>query len=255
VEALLSTPRLINQTRCATTRGLGITKERRSRLTAGGVNVPRSTVNPSSGVIAQEREVVRPAELSERGAAVIEEEEEEPEEEEIEEEAEETVLMCSGTNTGAFTKVTLLDTTVQSGWAVVTTVCAGRDLTRCSSVERDVLVEAQVHPPHQAVAVLLVRTRAHVHGEALSTWWDRSSGCLTAGCVCAAGRMVVQWSDATLTATARRGCQNPQAGARAITTANPTTLALSSTLVPVRTACVQLGTARLLSCADLTRIV
>jgi len=155
VEVVLSTLRLINQIRCVTTRALGITKEKRSRLTAGGVNVPRSTENQSSGVIVQEREVVRPAELSEREAAVREEEEEEPEEGEIEEgEAEETVPMCLGTNTGAFTKVTLLDTTVQSGWAVVTTVCAERDLARCSSAERGVLVEAQVPPPHQAVAVL-----------------------------------------------------------------------------------------------------
>lgn len=247
LEAALSTPRLIEQTKCVTTRVLATTKGRRSRLTTGAVNVPRSTENPSSGVIVQGSGGVRPAGSSEREAEVIEQGEEELEGEETEDQegAEAAVLMCSGTNTDASTKDTLPDTTDQSGWDAVTTACAVRDLTKCSSVEKERPVEVPDHhhlPLLQALEVeVSVRTRVPVHGGASSTWLARSSDCLTVDFVYAAGRTGVQWSGATLTVTARRASPSHQVAGTVTTMANPTALGLSSTSVLVRTVSVQPG--------------
>lgn len=255
LEAALSTPRLTEQTKCVTTRVLATTKGRRSRSTTGAVNVPRSTESPSSGVIVQGRRGVRPAGSSEREAEVIEQGEEELEGEETEDQegAEAAVLTCSGTNTGVSTRVTLPDTTDQSGWDAVTTACAVRDLTRCFSVGRERPVEVPghhlPHHPHhpllQALEVeVSVRIRVPVHGGASSTWLARSSDCLTVDFVYAAGRTVVQSSDVTLTATARRASPSHQVPGPVTTMANPTTLGLSSISVPVKTVCVQPGMAK-----------
>lgn len=258
LEAALSTPRLIEQTKCVTTRVLATTKGRRSRSTTGAVNVPRSTENPSSGVIVQGRRGVRPAESSEREAEVIEQGEEELEGEETEdrEGAEAAVLTCSGTNTGVSTRDTLPDTTDQSGWDAVTTACAVRDLTRCFSVGRERPVEVKKVPDHhlphhhllpplQALEVeVSVRTRVPVHGGASSTWLARSSDCLTVDFVYAAGRTGVQSSDATLTVTARRASLSHQVPGPVTTMANPTTWGLYSISVHVRTVCVQPGMAK-----------